>query len=254
MQNDLHEILKAREAFSKEIREKYAEAFSRLNDVYDLCRSLAAPVQYADTDPQKYFKDILQETMLRAANRIQSLSILLQIGNSSEAATVLRSIFEDLLTIKYIGQIPILRSLVFTRYILKQRIETLQRKNGPAKNVAPVNDYVWAVKSLEAEIKKVAPTFHFTDGRQWSGRTSHDMARDTRLDKEFAFVYGDLSDRAYSLELPMLYPQDIDSGIVAENAAFYSMEILRVYVSCIRSDKVALISRLSERLSNRKGA
>ena len=263
----IREIIQHRSQFIDSFELGHRVQVNLLEEVYRLGRSMAKNLP---DDPAKYtlFQDLLAIALVRTVNRLESILILLRVGNPVECAILLRSIFDDLINVLYIEKNPGLRTLLFARQEVNDYLRFLRRRvqkdaAEQARYTTEMQDYVGKVSEYDKEISKISPGFKIPKGKDWSGKNIREMAEAAGLAEGYDHMYWELSGITHSLATsskyfvradhrgrfqPVFYPHDEPSKWLAEFAALHSLFILNTVDKNIGAGKARAINQLKKRI------
>ena len=142
-----------------------------------------------------YFVGALRHTILL----IEAVARLLENGLTHPARIVCRTLFELLVTARYIDKqstVPLARQLLFSSLEDQQAswVETIRilKESGARDEV--INDLKKQLDRIRDDLSKVSsPALSNRRIANWSGRTLRDMARDVDLESQYLAAYKDLS-------------------------------------------------------------
>ncbi len=247
----MDELLKNRFAFTQMMMEKYAGEFDLLSRLLEFAVSVTKTEIRSPNDPHKFFREILLAAQARTVNRLQSIRFLLLLGNSSDAAIILRSIFEDRVHLFYIETDPVLRSYLYLRDGSIHRAEVMRRGAATANEVRTRREYEEKAsyfeeerRLFESDIRSLtSANFKFPPRGRWAKRTLRDIAESVGLKSDYEIVYSDLSSRSHcsagnaheflifredeNAFIPQFYPTDNDLQLITWTAVYYALDILK---------------------------
>jgi hypothetical protein len=264
-ESSLEAIFSERFQFARDMREKYRAELTLLEQIYDLGKSMSQRFTYG-SDKKRLFEGNLAMACVRTICGIESLAILMVLGNSADCGLILRSIFDLLVQMLYIEKEPELRSLLYSRYETSAYVRFLKeaRDNFPSEGkdydekILAQED---ALKFFHEKIREIDPDLKISDRPTWSGRTMKKMAEDVNLKSSYQTIYWDLSGITHSSSsasrlfirvdsktqlAPIFYPNEIISGQASRATAYYSLRILELVNTHLHCREESAISKLQQ--------
>jgi hypothetical protein len=115
-----------RSVFTKRIEEKYRAELTLLDDIWQLGRSMSNEIR-CSSGKERLFQAILLFSCVRTVCAMESIVLLLTLGNSADTALIFRSVFETLINILYIDKDPDIQSLLFARREVSDALKYFNR-------------------------------------------------------------------------------------------------------------------------------
>lgn len=149
------------------------------------------------------YKAILVAVIAKDINTLKSIYVAMRCEWTHQAATLIRTLCESLITLRYIAQDKLTRPTLFLKYaVIEQYHAVVEFVRWDSAGSKPEHMAAMEAlrRTLEPEYLAKVPTYTFTDRngkerpfRNWCNKDVATMAEDTGSDRLYRLVYGQTS-------------------------------------------------------------